>query len=219
MDPAKIAEAERSDLRLVSGLPKGITQDLISVGGCRSSSQTRWYAVAGIEFGMHGLPRHVSLLVVPSKSDCRQAAETIFLMSGAPDDGRLKGGRGVYVAPFEPDCLICNEEGVAPVERASESSDVIRVRGKVVAPKLVNRVEPLYPLEARRQNQEGINIYEAVISPTGCVREVRLLKGSYPLLDLTGMEAIARWRYKPATLNERAVSVYLTVTVTYALHR
>jgi hypothetical protein len=32
------------------------------------------------------------------------------------------------------------------------------------------------------------------------------------------MEAIARWRYRPATLNGRAVSVYLTVTVTYNLH-
>jgi TonB family protein len=216
--PAKGLEAKLSDLRLVSGLPKGITEDLILVGGCRSSSQTRWYAVAEIEFGGHGLPRHVSLLGGPSKPDCRQTAETIFLMSGAPDDGSLKDGRGVYLAPFEPDCLICNEDGIAPVERAGESTDVIRVRGKVVAPKLVNRVEPLYPVEARRQKQQGIDIYEAVISPTGCVRELRLLKGSYPLLDLTGMEAIARWRYKPATLNGRAVSVYLTVTVTYNLH-
>jgi TonB family protein len=215
--PARSAEAESSDLRLVSGLPKGITEGLISVGGCRSSALTRWYAVAEIEFGGHGLPRHVNLLGAPAKPDCRQTAETIFLMSGAPDDGSLRGGRGVYLALFEPDCLICNEEGVAPVERAGESSDVIRVRGKVVAPKLEKRVEPLYPVEARRQKQQGINIYEAVISPSGCVREIRLLKGSYPLLDVTGMEAIARWRYKPATLNGKPVSVYLTVTVTYNL--
>jgi TonB family protein len=219
LTPARSSEADPADLRLVSGLPKGSTEDLISVGGCRSTSRTRWYGVAEIEFGGLGLPRHVSVLGVPPKLDCRETAETIFLMSAAPDDGSLRGGRGVYLALFEPDCLVCNEELAAPAEAAGRNSDVMRVRGKVVAPQIENRVEPRYPEEARRQLQQGINIYEAIISSTGCVREIRLLKGTYPLLDLTGMEAIARWRYKPATLDGRPVSVFLTVTVTYALHR
>ena len=42
---------------------------------------------------------------------------------------------------------------------------------------------------------------------------------SYPLLNIMGMEAIARWRYKPATLEGRPVPVYLTVTVTYSLRK
>ena len=124
----------------------------------------------------------------------------------------------MYLALFDPDCLVCNEEGTAPAAADSRDPAVVRVRGKVVAPRINNRVEPLYPEEARRQHQEGINIYEAIISSTGCVREIRLLKGSHLLLDLTGMEAIARWRYRPATLGGRPVSVFLTVTVTYALH-
>jgi hypothetical protein len=33
------------------------------------------------------------------------------------------------------------------------------------------------------------------------------------------MEAIARWRYKPAELFGSPVNVYLTVTMTYSLHR
>ena len=216
--PTPNPEAERSDLRLVAGLPKGSTADLISVGGCRSTSR-RWYGVAEIEFGPHGLPRHVSLVGVPSDPDCRETAETIFLMSAAPEDGTLRGGRGLYLALFDPDCLICNEDVAAPAEGAGRDSDVIRVRAKVVAPKLEKRVEPNYSLDARRQRQEGINIYEAIISSTGCVREIRILKATHPLLDVAGMEAIARWRYKPATLDGKPVSVYLTVTVTFSLHK
>jgi TonB family protein len=211
-------EAERSDLRLVAGLPRGSTADLISVGGCRSTSRG-WYGVAEIEFGAHDLPRHVSLVGAPSDPDCRGTAETIFLMSAAPEDGTLRGGRGLYLVLFDPDCLICNEEVAAPAEGAGRESDVMRVRAKVVAPKLEKRVEPSYPLDARQQRQEGVNIYEAIISSTGCVREIRILKATHPLLDVAGMEAIARWRYKPATLDGKPVSVYLTVTVTFSLHK
>lgn len=215
--PTPNPEAERSDLRLVAGLPKGIAEDLISVGGCRSNLKARWYSVAEIEFGPHGLPRHVSLVGVPSDSDCRRTGETIFLMSAAPEDGALREGRGLYLALFEPECLICNELTVTPSGKGG-ALDIMRVRAKVVAPKLENRVEPRYPLDARRQHQQGINIYEAIISPTGCVREIRILKATYPLLDVAGMEAIAHWRYKPATLDGKPVSVYLTVTVTFSLH-
>jgi TonB family protein len=80
-------------------------------------------------------------------------------------------------------------------------------------------VEPFYPVEARKQLQEGVSIYEAIIAPTGCVREVRLQKSSYPILDMVGMEAIARWQYRPATLEGRPVPVYLTVTVSYRLRK
>jgi hypothetical protein len=139
-------------------------------------------------FGGHDLPRHVSLAEAPFGADSRETAETIFLMSAAPDDVSLRGGRGAYLAVFEADCLACNEEGAAPAEAAGRDSDVMRVRGKVVAPRLVNRVEPLYLEEARRLRQEGVSIYEAIISPTGCVRQVSAFQ------EFTIFSALPAWR-------------------------
>jgi TonB family protein len=218
--PARIEneEGERIDLRLVSGLPKGTSEDLLSVGGCRSNVRVRWYSVADIEFGPHGLPQHVRLLGASSDQDCQRTAETIFLMAAAPDDGDAGSGRGTYLSLFDTECLICGEES-APLAASGAKAEVVRVRAKVVAPKLEKKVEPFYPLEARKQLQEGVSIYEAIISTTGCVRQVRLLKSSYPILDMVGMEAIARWRYRPAMLDERPIPVYLTVTVTYNLRK
>ena len=49
---------------------------------------------------------------------------------------------------------------------------------------------------------------------SGSVEDVRVLKSVNPLLDASAVRAVGQWRYRPATLNGRAVRVYLTVTVT-----
>jgi protein TonB len=93
----------------------------------------------------------------------------------------------------------------------------VQVAGDVRAPILVWRVEPEYPEAMRRAHMEGVVILEAVITAAGDVTEVRILKSATPLLDRATVDAVRRWRYKPATLNGRAVSVYLTVTVSFGL--
>jgi TonB family protein len=60
-------------------------------------------------------------------------------------------------------------------------------------------------------------ILEAVITTAGDVREIRVLRSANPLLDEAAVRAVRRWRYRPATLNGRAVPVYLTVTVTFGI--
>jgi|SRR5437867_1820681 len=94
----------------------------------------------------------------------------------------------------------------------------LRVGGEVKAPVLTNRVEPSYPEAARKARMEGVVILEAIITASGSVEDVKVLKSVNPLLDASAVRAVQQWRYKPATLNGRAVRVYLTVTVTFNLH-
>jgi protein TonB len=94
----------------------------------------------------------------------------------------------------------------------------LRVGGDVKAPQLVNRVEPSYPEAARKARMEGVVILEAIITANGNVEEVKVLKSVNPLLDAAATRAVSQWKYRPATLNGRAVRVYLTVTVTFNLH-
>ena len=94
----------------------------------------------------------------------------------------------------------------------------LRVGGDVKAPQLINRVEPSYPEAARKARMEGVVILEAIITANGNVEEVKVLKSVNPLLDAAATRAVQQWRYRPATLNGRAVRVYLTVTVTFNLH-
>jgi protein TonB len=79
-------------------------------------------------------------------------------------------------------------------------------------------VEPQYPEAARKARMEGVVILEAIITADGNVEDVRVLKSVNPLLDASAVRAVGQWKYKPATLNGRAVRVYLTVTVTFRLN-
>jgi periplasmic protein TonB len=90
--------------------------------------------------------------------------------------------------------------------------------GDVKPPMLIERVEPQYPEIERKIHKEGIVILEAIITSDGAVDEVKILKSADAILDEAAKRAVMQWRYRPATLNGRAVRVYLTVTVTFQLH-
>jgi len=98
-----------------------------------------------------------------------------------------------------------------------DSEVILMPGGDVHAPVLLERVEPDYPEAARRARMEGTLILEAVITASGTVQEVRVLRSVNPLLDEAAERAVRQWRYKPATLNGRAVPVYLTVTVRFGI--
>jgi len=98
-----------------------------------------------------------------------------------------------------------------------DPEEIRRPGGDVRAPVLLQRVEPGYPEAARRARLEGTVVLEAVITASGAVQEIRLLRSVNPLLDDAAERAVRQWRYRPATLNGRAVPVYLTVTVRFAI--
>lgn len=93
-----------------------------------------------------------------------------------------------------------------------------RPGGDIRPPELVRRIEPGYPEAARKARQEGIVVLEAIIAASGSIEDIRVVKSAGVLLDSAAEEAVRRWRYRPATLNGRAVRVLLTVTVAFRLH-
>jgi TonB family protein len=95
---------------------------------------------------------------------------------------------------------------------------ILQPGGDVRPPLLLERVEPEYPETERRIRKEGTVILEAIITSAGTVDEVKVLKSADAILDEAAKRAVMRWRYRPATLNGRAVRVYLTVTVSFRLH-
>jgi protein TonB len=100
----------------------------------------------------------------------------------------------------------------------SGTQTILRPGGDVRPPQLIARVEPAYPEIEIKLRREGTVILEAIITTDGAVNEVRVLKSANAILDEAAKQAVMQWRYRPATLNGRAVNVYLTVTVSFRLH-
>lgn len=113
--------------------------------------------------------------------------------------------------------------GGAPTERKDPTLAVVEedgpivIGGEVVKPVLTQRTEPLYPEVARRVGVQGVAIVEAIIDRTGGVVDARVLRDPGMGCGEAVVQAVRQWRYQPATLNGRAISVYLTITVNFKL--
>jgi eukaryotic-like serine/threonine-protein kinase len=81
---------------------------------------------------------------------------------------------------------------------------------------LPGNVWPEFPAEARTAGREGLVILKIVITKEGRVGEVKLLRGEEPFAS-AAMAAVREWRYTPATLEGRPLSVYRIVRMPFRL--
>lgn len=88
----------------------------------------------------------------------------------------------------------------------------------VVPPRLVSQPAPNYPESARRIRLDGLVVVEAVIGLDGSVENARVMSATSPLFEDAALSAVRRWRYTAATMNGRAVRVYLSATLKFTLH-
>ena len=92
----------------------------------------------------------------------------------------------------------------------------IRAIGGIKAPKLIKKVDPLYPDIARQARVEGTVIIEAITDIYGRVAQVKVLR-SIPLLDQAAKDAVLQWVYEPMLINGRPRSIIFVVTVGFHL--
>lgn len=97
-----------------------------------------------------------------------------------------------------------------------DESNAIRVPSSVMEENLLVSRVPIYPEGARAMRLEGTVVVETVISESGAVRYARAVSGD-PRLRAAAEEAVMKWRYKPYTLNGRAVEVATQMRVSFRL--
>jgi protein TonB len=131
----------------------------------------------------------------------------------------VEGALEFLVVPLSSEAAICLTEapGPAPVPVGAPSDDAQGVEGTIQPPKKVGHVAPWYPGQAREERVQGRVVLEATIATSGCVQEVRVLRGRDPRLDLVALLTVAQWTYTPTLLNGKPVPVTMTVTVNFRL--
>ena len=88
--------------------------------------------------------------------------------------------------------------------------------GQLLPPKVIRRVDPVYPDLAVQARISAIVILEAEVDERGRVRTVKVLRG-HAILDEAAVEAVRQWRYQPLLLNGEPTAFILTVTVAFNL--
>jgi TonB family protein len=111
-------------------------------------------------------------------------------------------------------------EGTAkplPAEGARKPARV-RLGGDIQAPKLLNKVQPLYPAAAKAAGIEGTVILHAIIGMEGNPLSLRVMNGQIdPELTGAAVEAVSKWRYRPTLLNGDPIEVDTTIMVNFKL--
>lgn len=89
---------------------------------------------------------------------------------------------------------------------------------KLNPPRLLHRVEPVYPALARQAGIQGDVVLEALLGEDGRVRAISV-KSGHPALIEAARQAVAQWVYAPTYLNDEPYPVLLEVTVRFRLDR
>jgi periplasmic protein TonB len=87
----------------------------------------------------------------------------------------------------------------------------------ISAPKLVHKVDPVYPEEARKNRIQGVVVCEATIDKQGDVVDVQVAKTADEILNQPAIDAIMQWKFEPATKDGEPIDVIYVLTVNYAL--
>jgi len=124
-------------------------------------------------------------------------------------EGGVKGGVSKGVAGGV-------KEGVKGVGE-DFTKGAVRAIGEIKPPKLIKKVNPIYPEEARKAKVEGIVILKARADEQGNIEKVRILKSKDPYLSQAALEAVRKWKYEPFYLKGKPTPIVFTITVNFKL--
>jgi TonB family protein len=90
----------------------------------------------------------------------------------------------------------------------------VRPGGRIMPPKKIKNVQPVYPAVAQSAHVTGAVTIEATIGTDGKVVDAKVVR-SIPMLDQAALDAVRQWEYLPTMLNGKPVPVLVTVTVNF----
>lgn len=99
---------------------------------------------------------------------------------------------------------------------APQTKGTISVSPEKMESKIVHKVNPVYPPEAKKARIQGKVVLDAVISKTGEMEHVDVVSGPKELQQ-SALDAVRQWTYKPYLLNGEPVEVRTTIHVNYTL--
>ena len=83
--------------------------------------------------------------------------------------------------------------------------------------KLIYKVEPKYPDDARAKKIEGSVLLGLTIDHGGLPQNIQIKRSLDPSLDQAAVEAVRQWRFEPAIKDGQPVSMWITVEVYFRL--
>jgi TonB family protein len=117
--------------------------------------------------------------------------------------------------------LVDSKLGGTKAESMASSGDLHPAESKAIIlssqgaeKRLVHRVPPKYPVEARARGAQGTIVLKTVVDGDGKVANLRLVEGN-AFLSAAAIEAVKQWRYRPYVRDGKAQPFQTVVIVDF----
>jgi TonB family protein len=191
--------------------------DAYRLGELATRSVRTMYFVVGQERALESAPPGMEVRLKLVAFDDKTASYTVSLAESgrplaSPTVSVARGGRAV----------VGSRDGAeAPylflvVEPAGVGSATVKEFERPL-PRLIARVAPEYPEQARKDRVQGLVVMEITIDREGRPTDVKVLDSADERLTAAAVEAVRQWRYEPPLVDGKPASVKGTATVRFQL--
>ena len=130
--------------------------------------------------------------------------------AGPGSHGGIGTGQGGGVGPGKG-------PGVGPGEGGGTGGGVYHLGNDITPPVILYQVKPQYALEAQRAKLEGTVELLIEIDKEGNVQHIEVTKSLGMGLDEKTIEAVKRWKFKPALKNGKPIMVSAPISCRFRL--
>ena len=132
---------------------------------------------------------------------------------------KIFSGKEVYTLDINlPNLTSASGSWILNFAQLEEASPIGRPRGTLSGPVPVHKVDPKYPPATIRENIEGEVVLYAIIREDGSVDSIQLVRKLDSRLDTNAIQALAQWKFRPATRDGAPVDIEAVVHIPFKYH-
>ncbi|HEX8152726.1 MAG TPA: TonB family protein [Thermoanaerobaculia bacterium] len=160
-------------------------------------------------------PREIPAEIVPAEASTTNTSTDAGPAEGSGNPG-AKGSPDGVEGGFEES----SGPGIIQGEGSEQPKDVIyHVGAEVSAPRVLRRVDPVYPQIFIRAGVSATVTIRFIIGKQGEVRDAQIIRSSHPPFNQSVLDAVARWEFAPGTMRGTPVDTYYELTVKFSAVR
>jgi TonB family protein len=192
---------------IAGGVTGPLLREVMRATGCQPKDGM--WAAAAVEYEPDGRPRRLGIAQLPDGRPCAQAAIPLLALARPFKATVASATRSSLLVAMGPEAVACAEEWVpAPIRPLGTVPD-----GRPTAPKRTREADPKIPVRAVGEGVSGVVHLNGVISNTGCMLSVEVVRNARADLDAWALSTVEQWRYEPMVIDGKPVAVSIAVTM------
>jgi TonB family protein len=158
-----------------------------------------------------------SLPELPNRADPRRGPANVAALRPNETPESLFSGKEIHTLDINlPNVTSVSGSWILNFAQLDESTSPFNSpKGVLYGPVPIRKVDPKYPAEAVRQNIQGEVVLYAIIRANGSVDSIQVVRRLDPQLDRDAVEALAQWKFRPATRDGKPVDVEAIVHIPF----